>query len=84
MGHGTSFEVKCQIEGLVSFANAHVEGYGLLLSKVNVETSPATQTSVVTFTFVTRKSGTHDVDLHFAKLADLTAKTERIQVKVVL
>lgn len=82
-GIASSFEIKCQVEGLVSSASAHVEDFGLLLASTRIETEGEEKISTVTFTFVTRKVGTHDVDLKFAEAVDLTVKTERIQVKVI-
>jgi len=82
-GIGSSFEIKCHVDGIASSASAHVEDLGLLLSKTEIETNAANKTSTVTFTFVTRKVGIHAVHLQFTESASLTVKTELIQVKVV-
>ncbi|GLB34585.1 hypothetical protein LshimejAT787_0201500 [Lyophyllum shimeji] len=82
-GVGSTFNVHCHVDDLVGAASADVEGHGLLLNKYHVETNEAGKKSTVTFTFVTRLVGTHDVDLRFAQASTMTASSKRIQVTVV-
>lgn len=82
-GIASTLDVKCQVDGSVAAARADVEGHGLLLSKVDIDGNQADKTSTVTFKFVTRAVGTHDVDLHFKHSPTMTTGTKSIQITVV-
>jgi len=82
-GIGSAFDVKCEVDDLIATGSADVEGHGLLLSKCQVERNEAAKTSTVTFRFVTRSVGTHDVDLRFMEALTMNACAKRIQVAVV-
>jgi hypothetical protein len=82
-GIGSSFSVKCNVDDVITTASADIEDYGVLLSRANIEIDEANKSSTVTFVFVTRTLGTHDVDLRFAEALTLNTSTKRIQITVI-
>ncbi|KAF9533764.1 hypothetical protein CPB83DRAFT_879715 [Crepidotus variabilis] len=83
MGLFTTFDLKCNVDDLVAAARADVEGHGLLLSKYTVSGDKDAKTSTVTFTFVTRAVGTHNVDFRFEEALTMNTSTKRIQITVI-
>ncbi|PPQ96608.1 hypothetical protein CVT26_010740 [Gymnopilus dilepis] len=82
-GIASTFNVKCQVDRMISAASADIEGFGLLLSKYDVQWNEDHKTSTVIFTFVTRLAGTHDVDLHVAEAMTMATSSKRIRVSVI-
>jgi len=82
-GMASTFTVKCRVDDSIAAARADVEGHGLLLSKVHIDGNEANKTSTVSFTFVTRAVGTHDVDLRFKHSPTMTTSNKSIHVTVV-
>jgi len=82
-GIGSRFEIVCHVEGRVTSASAHVGDNGLLLSGTTISIDAGNDRSKVVFLFVTRKLGTHVVDLLMVERADLKVFSEKVEVKVV-
>jgi len=82
-GVGSSFNVKCRVDDLITAASAEVVGNGLLFSKCRIDANETDKTSTVTFTFLTKEFGTHDVDLRFEQALTMNTNAKKIQVTVV-
>ncbi|KAF8151005.1 hypothetical protein B0H34DRAFT_678719 [Crassisporium funariophilum] len=82
-GIGSTFTVECQLDQVIAAGTTEVNDFGLLLSECTIRSNTANATSAVSFAFVTRKLGTHTVDLHFATAMALTSNSKRVQVTVV-